>query len=257
MGLSLYAETMKTLIGSQALSLYMDVVPKDVDYFSDRPVEEAETFYDPRLEAWSWGETATLNELYTIKVSHSYWELKNNSWVKHMFHITKMQELNAELLPELHNILYSIWEERYGKKKANLNQEPEDFFNSNVSRVYEHDSIHSSVAYRHGYPLFNEILRDGHAVAVDKNKFDALDLTEKLQLVREEVYATALERMIIPSEYSYNPSQAYFWALRKTITSFTKGWFPQFIVENFLELRKPDINYVEKHRNNSNLLVRI
>lgn len=231
--------------------------PNDTDYFSDSPVEGAETFYHPLLEDWSWGEVATLDELYTIKVSHSYWELRNNSWTKHMFHITQMKDAGAQLIPELHSILYKIWVDTHGAKQANLEQTPQDFFNGNVSRVFEHDSIHASVAYHDGIPLFNAILRDGHEVAVDKAKFDALDLDKKLKLVREEVYATALERFIIPSGYSYNPSRAYAWALKKTITSFSKGWFPQFIVDNFSELRVPTENYVQVHKDNSHLLKRI
>ena len=43
---------MKTLIGSQALTLYMDVDPKDTDYFSDARIPGAETFYHPLLEDW-------------------------------------------------------------------------------------------------------------------------------------------------------------------------------------------------------------
>lgn len=248
---------MKTLIGSQALNLYMDVDPKDTDYFSDTPTPGAETFYHPLLEDWDWGDVATLDELYTIKVSHSYWDLNNGSWLKHIFHQTKMKDAGAVLILELHKLLYKIWEDIHGKKKANLEQSPEDFFNSNVSRVFEHDSIHASVAYHDGIPLFNRILRDNHEVAVDKGKFDALGWDTKLELVREEVYATALERLIIPSDYTYSPVQAYNWAMKKTITSFTKGWFPLFISDNFSSLRKPDLDYVSVHKNNQDRLVRI
>jgi hypothetical protein len=249
---------MKTLVGSVALKHHFpdSRKPKDVDYFSENAVEGAENFYHPLLEQWNFGDIATIDELYTIKVSHAFWSLKNGSWEKHMHDILFLQSKNAQFIPELYTLLYSIWEERYGKKKANLEQSPEDFFNKNVTRVFEHDSIHHSVAY-YDEPLFNKILRDGHAVAVDRSKFDNMSIEDKNKLVREEVYATALERQIIPSGYKENPRVAYSWAMKKTLTSFTKGWFPLYIVLNYMELRKPDINYVQKHKDNNHLLIPI
>lgn len=67
----------KTLVGSVALSHWIDVgrVPKDIDYFSDKDVSGAETFWDDRLAFWEFRDVATLDELYTIKVSHSFWDL--------------------------------------------------------------------------------------------------------------------------------------------------------------------------------------
>lgn len=249
---------MKVLVGSQALvqhfnDFYRPV--KDVDYFSDTPIEDTETFYHPKLEQWEWeDDIATVDELYTIKVSHSFWNLKNNSWNKHMRDIQFLQEKNAQFIPELYEILYSIWEEKYGKKKANLEQEPDKFFNPKVDRKYEHDSVHASIAY-FDEPLFNAILRDGHAVAVDKKKFDNMPLDMKYMLVEEEVYATALERHLIPKDYAGSYVNAYKTALRQTITSFSKGWFPLFIVLHWKELNMPRINFVKIHKENIDQLI--
>lgn len=246
----------QTLIGSTALARHINIgrKPKDVDYLSQEPIEGAEVFYHPKLRNYPFGEFATLNELYTIKVSHAFWELKNGSWVKHMKDIILMQEAEAEFLPGLYDILYSIWEERYDKKKANLEESPEDFFKSTVSRVYEHDSIHASVAF-YDEPLFNKILRDDHEVAVSKEKFDALSHEDKIKLVKEEVFATALERKIIPSDYKFPAHIAYMWALQKLITSFSKGWFPLWVVLNFKELSENEDDFVATHRENSHKLV--
>lgn len=259
---------MRILIGSEALKKYVDIrrQPKDVDFFTDGnsfPSSQfkdykIENFSHPELSRWFLGEerTATLNELYTIKVSHIFWDLRNNSWEKHVHDIMKMQEAKANLDLGLYTLLYSIWEERYGKKQARLNVEPEDFFKSSVRRVYDHDSIHASVAY-YGEPLFNRILRDGSAVAVDINKWNALSQADKIKTVREEVYATALERQIIPSDYTYSPRAAYHWALKKTVTSFSKGWFPLFIVMNLSELWNPEIDYVARHKENADRLIKL
>lgn len=247
---------METLVGSKALKTHLPHIrePRDIDFFADHKIENAETFYHPSLEKWDFGKIASLDELYTIKVSHVFWDLKNGSWDKHMNDILTLQKAEAKFIPELYNILYPVWEERYGKKKANLEQEPDEFFNPNIQRVYEHDSVHDSIKY-YDQPLFNQILRDGHNVAVDKNKFNALSPMDKNRLVFEEVYATALERHIIPSNYTMNARVGYAKALKQTITSFSKGWFPLHIVLNYMELRSPEINYVQRHKENSHLLI--
>lgn len=242
------------LIGSSAIKHWFPEFrePRDVDYFSETKIDGAECFWHPALSTWDFGEIATVDEIYTIKISHAFWEL-HGTWDKHMFDAVFLNQNGAQFIPELYAILYPIWEEKHGKKKANLEATPEEFFNSNVYRIYDHDSIHESVAY-YDKPLFDRILRDGSQVAVSKAKFDALHYTDKLRLVREEVYATALERQLIPQEYKGSPRAAYMWALRRTVTSFSKGWFPLFIVLNFSDLRRPDINFVQKHQSNSHML---
>ena len=258
---------MKILVGSTALAQHINIKrkPKDTDYFVDSnarlellDTEKVEVFQHINITGYfgNVDRVATLDELFTIKVSHIFWDLRNGSWDKHCYDIMLMQQAGANLIPKLYDVLYPVWEERYGKKKANLNAEPEDFFKATVKRVYEHDSIHNSVAY-YDEPLFNRILKDGSAVAVDRSKFDAMSVEDKYRLVREEVYATALERQLIPSEYKSSPRAAYNWALKKTITSFSKGWFPLFIAQNLIDLYKPEIDYVEKHLQNSDKLIKI
>lgn len=242
------------LIGSSAIKHWFPEFrePRDVDYFSEIKIGNAECFWHPSLNNWNFGKIATVDEIYTIKISHAFWEL-HGTWDKHMFDTVYLRSKGAEFLPELYAILYPIWEETHGKKKANLEATPEEFFNSNVYRLYDHDSIHESIAY-YEKPLFDSILRDGHQVAVDMKKFEALPQQDKLRLVREEVYATALERQLIPQEYKGSVRAAYMWALRRTVTSFSKGWFPLFIVLNFDDLRRPEIDFVKKHRENVALL---
>ncbi|QLF83388.1 hypothetical protein SEA_NICEHOUSE_174 [Rhodococcus phage NiceHouse] len=248
---------MKTLIGSRALALHIPVkrTPKDVDYFSDNPVFGAEVFYHPDLEKWCWDAVATLDELYTIKVSHSFWRLKNKSFEKHLYDIIEMQRNGAKLIPRLYDILYPIWEQRYGKKKANLNQSASDFFNKQVTRLYDHDSIHATIA--DGEPLFNKILKDGQQVAVDKAKFDALDHETKIKLVQEEIYATALERLYIGQDDPVGYKTAYVRSLKEMFTSYSKGWFALWIVDNLLELKAPAFDFHQKFLENQHKLIRI
>ena len=243
---------MRTLIGSKALQEYFpEVVAKDVDYFSDEAIPGAETFYHPRLEEWAWGEVASVDELFTLKVSHAFWKLRE--WKKHMSTIDFLLQKDAKFIPELYGILYPIWEERYGQKRAKLDASAEEFFNKHVKRVYEHDSIHRAIAFGSA-PLFEAILKEGSAVAVSKTKFDALSLEDKLKLVREEVFATALERQVIPHD-GKNWRSSYGWALEELITSYSKGWFPLFVVLHFDKLKTAPFNYYEKMLNNSEKLI--
>ncbi len=264
---------MKILIGSAALAQYIELgrKPKDIDYFVDKNYKmyvsekmddlkatNTEVFAHQDLVGYfgNVDKVATLNELYTIKVSHIFWDLKNGSWDKHCYDIILMQKAGAKLIPELYNILYGIWEEVHGKKKTNLNMMPEDFFNKNVTRIYDHDSLHSSVAY-YDKPMYFRILKDNHPVNVDVKKWEALSLEDKFKTVREEVYATALERQIIPSVYKASPRAAYKWALKKTITSFSKGFFALFIATHLEELWKPDNDYVAIHKQNKSKLIKL
>lgn len=249
---------MEVLIGSTAARYWFSDFrePHDIDYVTQGKSgrqDNVEFLYHPGVVERLTAPIATPNELYTIKASHAFWVLRH-SWEKHMSDILFFQNKECQIIDDLFDFLYTVWEERHGKKKANLNVSAEDFFNKRVVRKYDHDSIHASIAY-HDRPLYEAILRDGSEVMVDKSKFDALYLEDKYRLVREEVYATALERVLIPADYNTSPRAGYAFAMKKTITSFSKGWFPRFIVENYSNLYRPDCDYVQRHLDNKHKLI--
>lgn len=211
---------------------------------------------DPWLRKLSRGvRPATVDELYTIKVSHSYWELKNGTWNKHIYDIRWLKRKGAHLEQDFHDALYGVWEDVHGKKKTNLSMEKGEFFADAVTRIYDHDSIHDSVAYG-DTAMYNLILKDGSTVDVDSKKMWGLGFDNLVLLFREEICATALERIVIPRNYQCSPGAAYRWALRRTITSLTKGKSAQFIVENFDAFAKPD-DYVTRHLSNKHKLVKL
>jgi len=253
---------MALIIGSTAMQFnFSDFTrePKDLDFFA--PPEqvpaylkakagEVEPFWHEnwrgtRLERANW-DMATPDELYTIKVSHSYWELGNGSWDKHMCDIIWLKRHGANLDMELHKLLYPVWVERHGSKKMNLAQAAGMFFKDAVVRIYDHDSIHDSVAYG-DKPLYERILKDGETVDIDPDKlWNGLTFDEQVKLFREEIVATALERWMIPTEYKFSAGLAYKLALKKTITSLTKGRSARFIVDNFEQFMKPH-DYMSIH----------
>lgn len=248
------------LIGSAAMRSHFDDARQaaDLDIFSPREMEGIDTFWHPGLEDFvnpnpEW--VANPDELYTIKISHSFWNL-HGTWRKHMSDAIFLERKGAKFLPDLHTRLYAIWEDVYGKKPVHLNMTKEEFFEDKIVRIYDHDSLHESVAY-YDRPLYLRILKNGSSVAVDRSKFDALSYEDQLRLAREEIYANALERKVIPDEYLGSPGAAYSWSVQQTITSLSKGWFALFVALNYDRLRLPDCDYVARHLANADKLIKL
>lgn len=242
------------LIGSAAIKEHnpklLKRTPKDVDYLSiPRKSREGNIEYidgSGILDKYDFkNPVASLDEIYTLKVSHSEWEINGSrNWGKHIHDIHLLKEHGATLIPELYKIAYKEWENRHGKKHINLNQDKEDFFTSGVKRKYVHDSIHAAVAFNEE-PMFMKILADNSEVQTSKQKFEQLTHEEKIQLCSEEIFVLSLERELIPADddgKTINPIDiqiAYDKQLRMLITRYSKGYFPLWMIENFGEIRKP------------------
>lgn len=253
-----------TLIGSRAMRHWFPDARepgRDWDYHGptgslwaseDTPID---LFTDERLAAWNWGPIATPDELYTLKISHAFWEINGpREWDKHAADTIFLERKGAKLIRDLYDILVPIWKERYRRNPTNLNQSAGDFFNDAVDRKYDHDSLHESVAYG-DRPLYESILKDGSDVAVDNSKFWAMDFDTQIMLVREEIYATALERILIPNNYKGSPRAAYVWALRRTVISLFKGEWALFVMLHLDRLMAPDCDYMQRHLDNQHRLI--
>lgn len=231
--------------------------PKDIDAFMDPEssmngwdVFWDDTLYDviPRgTVRW-----ATLDELYSIKLSHIFWEGRNGKWDVHANDLMRLKNEGAEVDEALYSVLYKVWEKQFGVKKVDLNMDKADFFDDAVGRKWDHDSVHYSVAYG-DHPLYEDFL-DGEVRMDMKRVWDAPSETI-IRLFREEIFATALERKIIPSNYTASPKHAYRWSLRRVVTSLTKGKSARFIAEHLDTLWSPDVDYVKRHRDNAHKLI--
>lgn len=246
------------LIGSEAMKEHFSDFrrePKDRDFFSYRALDvKGDVFWHESFPlTWDDDRVASPDELYTIKASHAYWDL-HGTWEKHMGDLLFLYNHGARMLPEMHDILHPVWLEKHGKKRAALAKTKAEFFSDAVVRKYDHDSIHRSIAYN-DHPIYEDILKDGEEVLTDPVKFAMLPQERKEQLVREEIMATALERWVIPSNYKCSPRAAYAKATKKTITSLTKGKFALWIVMHYQDIYKPDVDYVQVHRDNADRLI--
>lgn len=251
----------KVLIGSAAVNYHAPSIlnreAKDKDYLTmGKPFEtdQSSDFINGEgiLDKYDFtSDIASLDEVYTLKVSHSPWVITPASWAKHLKDIKALKENGAVVIQKLHDVCYAEWEKRKGKKKVNLNQDKEEFFNGNVRRIYDHDSIHASVAFNSD-PMYMRILVDGEEVKTSKQKFFSLTHNEKVQLVREEVMVLSLERDLIPSKRTINDSiifSSYVSQLKLLITQYSKGYFPQWIIENYSEVLRPSHNYWQTFEN--------
>lgn len=238
--------------------------PKDIDSFTDLGIQGLEyrdtgipldTYWDDMMytyfgkqERW-----ATLDELYTIKLSHIFWEGRNGKWNLHAQDLMALKREGAVVIESLYKMLYGVWEKKFGKKVVDLDMDKADFFDDAVPRDWDHDSVHYSVAYG-DHPLYEDFLSG--EIMMDMKRVWSAPLETQIKLFREEIFATALERKIIPNNYRYSPGAAYLWALRRVITSLTKGNSARFIAENLDKFWEMEVDYVQRHKDNAHLLIR-
>lgn len=237
------------IIGSTALE-YFNLnrqKPKDIDVFyregeiksnasSDSHILPAE-LYD--LIEYKDGY-ATPDMIYTLKCSHFssdiHWLKTKNDilWLK-----AKGCNINLLVYEKFKN--YWLNFHKSPKSQLSLMKTKNEFFNDYVTYVYDHDKLHTAIAYP-DKPMYTKCLADQQEVLIDKLKFDTLSYEEKIRLFREEITVIALERWIIDPIHKGKVSilEAYQLALKKTIISLTKNWATDFIIFNIDKFIKPD-----------------
>lgn len=230
-----------TLIGSKAIKHWFPEFkrePKDVDYAVAQLPEKKTSGIDylllPSIVALG-HEILPPNELLTLKVSHLFWEL---AWDKHMFDVQWLLAKGCKIDLPLFYKLYWYHVDFHGDNhRSNLEQSAKSFFN-NALKKYDHDYLHTLISPE---PMYKKVLRDGEEVAISEEKYNKLSHEEKLELVREEIYVMAYERL---GGRDYRI--AYGWMLKKFIISHAPIYEALFIIENHKELYKPEYNYKKK-----------
>lgn len=222
----------------------------------------------PKMEAFGLKfRVASPESLLAIKKSHIY---HRHNWFKH---IDDYSFLKSQGLCLTHEIIAAMDErirerDQRGDFKipASLDVSNEKFFSESdktVKRKFKHDDLHKAVMY-YDEPIYDKIKHDKSKAMVEKELFDGLSYDDKCNLVREEAYVIGLERIIIPQWYNYSllrsyglsdePLEissktimnAYKYAIMRLSTDLTKGWFREFVAENYIELKEPDVDYVDK-----------
>ena len=180
-----------------------------------------------------------INELYTLKISHCFWDLKNNSWDKHIWDIQWLKEKGCKFIPELFYQLYDYWQTIHGKnKRSNLELSSKDFFTNAVNYPVDHDFLHE-LLITHPYfnnqekPTYPKILKDGAEVDVCMDKFKNLTELEKFNVVFEEVGIMMLENRY-PKEMYWK--KKYEKMLKKFVLNHCKIEEAIWIIQNHKKL---------------------
>lgn len=235
------------IIGSVALKHWFPEFkrePKDLD--TTKPLSgydnlRHEVLINPVLEDWFNQPVkdffCTPNELYTLKISHSFWALDNGSWDKHIYDISFLKEKGCVFVPELFTKLHVFFTNLHGKnKRSNLKMSAQKFFNNKITFPIPHDDVHE-LLIEHPYfegqnsPTYSLILKDGAEVEVSEEKYNTLTERQKYNLVFEEVAVMAAERY----GHLYYKS-AYGRMLKKFIISHAPIWEAVWIIQNHKKL---------------------
>ena len=225
--------------------------PKDIDYISKENIQtrQEEHLWEPEFQWFldNNGDDEFINpqNLLLLKTAHLGWNIK---WEKHVSDVEFLKRKGYSVTNEKqYNILVKAFTRKHGKQWASLKgKDSTTFFKDAVKRKYVHDTIHDAVAY-YDKPLYESLVYEG--VSCSRKGFDNLSYDDKLKLVKEEVYVTALERWLIPNDFKCSKIEAYQKALKKLATTMSSGWFKYFILTNIDVLRSDrDFTYIEKFK---------
>lgn len=226
--------------------------PKDTDFATDEKEMRFNSVGERRFEYYpippivelykessSRDNALTPDQLYTLKVSHVFWDIK---WDKTMYDIVWLQKKGCVLDESLFRALYKHWEIVHGPMpRANLDATVEDFFTNGIKNGHDHDRLHELLVG--GEPTYVKILKEPNGVAIDENAFwFKLTHSQKLDIIREEVSVMAYERGARQGIKDYRT--AYSEQLKAWILHHGPSLeMALFAVRNFDVLRKPLINY--------------
>ncbi len=119
-------------------------------------------------------------------------------------------------------------------------------FAHDLIRLYEHDDLHRATCY-YDVPLYRKLKDAPELAYIPRRNFERLDHRDRVRLVREEGFALALERVVIPAEALGIPCRAqdaFVYALHRLSTDMASGWFRDFAIEAFPEAERVDTDYV-------------
>lgn len=182
--------------------------------------------------------------LFAIKASHITFPV---NWYKNIedYHFLKQNYFkNFDIKSDKNAFKIYVKRKQETKQrvdtKINLNVKNEEFFNQyNINRLIDHDKLHEMVAV-FGEPMHNKIRKDKDNAYCDESLWNQLAWVEQLSTVAEEAAVIALERVIIPRMHTgqhVDADNAYRWALMRICTTLTSGWFRDFAIEHWPQLK--------------------
>lgn len=190
------------------------------------------------------------DHLYTLKMSHIFWPIKQ---IKHLSDLHFLRTKGCKMDWEFFEELFAHWTEVHGPNTTiNFDQDNEEFFDDYVRREHPHDELHLLINKKPLYLLAKENLENAN---ISENIFFTLPRETQLDIVREEGYVLALERLLIRGTEK-NWRVAYAKMLRHMVCKLTPRWLGIFIVENYQELLKPKFDFYKLYKQHKHELRR-
>lgn len=192
--------------------------------------------------------------LYIQKRSHIHRPIK---FARHIRQLQIIKEqlikngqfpLSKEYQKALDRRIY-ITKKKYPDRVPSLNKSNEDFFEDKVTKYYIHDDIHKVMAY-YDEPIYEKLKIDKSLAKCEKELWTNLSHGDKIKCVQEECFVIAVERFVIPkikTNQRYMPDHMSFnKALEKVCTTLTSGWFRDFAIDNWEEIRRFEVDFYSK-----------
>lgn len=120
----------------------------------------------------------------------------------------------------------------FSRGHPSLKKTIKEFFDDSIEKKYDHDKLHELVAF-YDKPIYSQLQKDQSTVWCHKDLWDKLSYIDKCKCVAEEVYVLAIERFLVPTNWSIAFKLAYIKSLRKVCTVTTSGWFRDFAIDNY------------------------
>lgn len=193
--------------------------------------------------------------MLAIKRSHLH---RRPAWRKNVqdYHWLKERLLGADPFKE--SVPDDIWKifrkrkkeatKRWPDKAPQLNVENEKFFrrSRSVGRVFEHDDLHRASCY-YDEPLFLRCKRDKSKAWIERDLFEQLSHQDQMRMFKEEAFAIALERWVIPAycrRLTSDDQLAYLQAVEYCATRLFRNRWQNLLIENYPEIAELDHDYV-------------
>lgn len=192
-------------------------------------------------------EIAPVEVLYSIKKSHIHKQVNFQKHIKD-YHFLKNRKVDDSAIEEITKKRKTETDIRLKSRFPKLNKKYDVFVKESqdvLKRVFDHDDLHRIVAY-YDEPIYMSLQKGDNQVWCEKDIWEQLSFDDKIKCVLEEVYVITLERKIVPMLYQKHglitKENAVEWAIIRTYTTLSSGWFSQFIIDNYFEI-KNNVNY--------------
>jgi len=188
----------------------------------------------------------TSDHLYTLKISHIFWPIKQE---KHLYDIRFLKNKGCKIDQILFDELFAHWTHVHGPNtRLNFDNDNDKFFDDFVDRKHKHDDLHVMM---NPDPLYLNAKENVNRADISQEIFFKLPLDMQMDIVREEAYVLALERILIPG-HKVHWRVAYTKMIRVMLCRLTPRWLGLFIVDNYYELIRPKFNFLNKYKSIQN-----